>query len=213
MQTELPTAEYEYQARYDYVNCHHPAEKRSLMVALLKVNMEHTKLIHQWMNQPHVARYWQQAWPIDRIQHYLEQQIASYHEVFLLVVNDKPVAYTELYPVSEDRLAQYCTHHPNDWGWHMLIGPPDFIGCGLSPALGQTILRYLFEQKHAPQVFCEPDSRNLRMINFVSRLQHKSQGLVQLGNKLARIMMCEQGDFMSFAPPSLSYKTTTGVLA
>lgn len=213
MLPEPTTNRYAFQACYDYVQSDRSAQKLPLVVALRKASIGHTELVHHWMNLPHVSEYWQQAWSVEKIRDYLKQQIASYHEVFIVFVNDRPVAYTEFYPVAEDNLAMHCSHQPHDWGWHILIGPTDFIGCGLSPAIGHAVLQYLFHHKHASQVFCEPDSRNLRMINFVRRLQHKDRGLIQLGEKLARLMVCERKDFNSLVLPTLSYKTTQEALA
>lgn len=184
----------------------------TLTVRLLAVNASDSvqvERLHRWMNLSHVSEFWQQAWPVERIDGYLKKQVTSYHEVFWVYLNEMPVAYTELYPVTQDLLGQNCVHDINDWGWHLLIGPPTFIGCGLSPAIGHAILSHLFNHTLANEIFCEPDHRNGRMIKFVSRLAHRDRGLVQLGSKCARLMTCHRNDFDRLTLPTLNYKPST----
>ena len=166
-------------------------------------------LVHQWMNEPHVEEFWQQAWSVGRIATYLKDQIASYHEILIVSVNGFDVAYTELYPVAKNALSECCEHHPSDWGWHLLIGPPEFIGCGLSAAIGHAIVSYLFAMTDSTQVFCEPDHRNTRMIKYVKRLAHDDIGIIQLGPKTAQLMRCEQLKFITSLQPNLEIDLTS----
>jgi len=180
--------------------------QKEMVVKLIPANVnEHYSLLHNWMNKHHVSEYWQQAWSIDRIKQYLDDQIGSYHQVFIVLVDERPIAYTELYLVCEDPLGEKCAHKNNDWGWHLLIGPSDFIGCGLSKGVGHTIMSYLFIVKHAESIFCEPDTRNKRMINFTTALGHRNLGTIQLGNKRANLMKCSHKDYDKIKIPVLTF--------
>ncbi len=190
--------------------------ERKLDVSLVPADLaQHARLLHNWMNLPHVAEFWMQAWPLPRIREYLSQQLHSYHRVLFVYVNGHPVAYTELYPVAEDTLGTFCRHGEHDWGWHLLIGPESFIGCGLSLAVGHSICQYLFTETRAESLFCEPDVRNERMQHFVQRLAHQDKGMLAFGPvttgdwvsmKQARLMRCDRSDFTALTLPPLRYR-------
>lgn len=198
--------------QYDYCVSGALERVKSLEVSLRPACVNNdVELVHQWMNYPHVAEFWQQAWSEEKIAAYLKRQINSYHQVMIVSVNQIPVAYTELYPVADDPLSGCCEHNIEDWGWHLLVGPPEFIGCGLSAAVGHAIVSYLFENTSADEIFCEPDHANQRMIRFVAQLAHEDRGLIQLGKKCARLMVCRRENFESLSLPILTYTPVAGV--
>ncbi|BFM15926.1 rhizobactin siderophore biosynthesis protein RhbD [Maricurvus nonylphenolicus] len=207
----LPSVAQAYSRQYDYVVSGARENVKSLEICLKPASLNDLGLVHQWMNYPHVAEFWQQAWPEEKIAGYLEQQINSYHNVMIVSVNQVPVAYTELYPVIDDPLSKRCDHSAEDWGWHLLVGPPEFVGCGLTAAVGHAIVSYLLEHTIADEIFCEPDYANQRMIRFVSRLAHQDRGLIQLGEKCARLMVCRREDFETLSLPILTYTPVAGV--
>lgn len=161
------------------------------------------KRLWQWMNYPHVAKFWHQAWSKEKIKQYLLKQINSHHAVYFIAIENMPIAYAELYPIKDDVLSTCCEHQYNDWGWHFLIGPQVLIGKGIAHVIGHAILRFLFTQTTAAHIFCEPDVYNQRMINLVKRLAHHSQGVIQLADKKAALMVCNKTDFINLATPQL----------
>ncbi len=96
----------------------------------------HTDLLHRWMNDAEVARFWGMAWARDRIARYLCQQVASAHSVpYLGALDSEPMRYWELYRAEQDRLAEHYPARRGDAGVHLLLGPAGYRGRGLGVAL------------------------------------------------------------------------------
>ena len=75
-------------------------------------------IIHQWMNNPLVAQFWQQNHAPEQVRHYLHQQCASYHDVLVIELNQIPVAYSEIYHIKDDLLAYFIPKkqaHGEQW--------------------------------------------------------------------------------------------------
>ena len=181
-----------------------------ITVSLKHLNQDmDAERLHRWMHFEHVIEFWQQAWPLAQIQRYLEDKIASYHEVFWLTINDRPIAYAELYPVAQDVIAPYCGNQ-QDWGWHLLIGPKAYCGSGLSPAIGHCIASFLFKYSHASNLYCEPDHRNTRMIRYLEKLGYSQLAKIRLPEKHAVLMQLAQNDFNQIAKPELYFKPKQG---
>src|SRR5262249_53132905 len=86
-------------------------------------------LVHSWMNDPEVARFWKKPWPRVRIASYLHGQDRSLHSnAYLGVLNGVPMSYWELYRADLDPLAQHYTAREHDAGVHVLLGPAEYRG-------------------------------------------------------------------------------------
>ncbi|HEX8705442.1 MAG TPA: GNAT family N-acetyltransferase, partial [Myxococcaceae bacterium] len=79
--------------------------------------------VHRWMQAPHVAAFWKQAWPVEPWRAELERQAAGNHSLpCMLALEGEPVAYLEVYRVVRDRLAGHYPVRPYDLGVHVAIG-------------------------------------------------------------------------------------------
>jgi hypothetical protein len=87
-----------------------------------------------WMAQPHIQRWWQQDWPVERWVQELSTQRAGEHSIpCVAAVDAEDFGYVELYRVRHDRLAEYYASDEHDWGVHVAIGDVTRVGCGHSP--------------------------------------------------------------------------------
>ena len=122
-------------------------------------------LVHGWMQQPHVAPWWELGGPEGVVGEYLARQAALAHLQQCIVSDDGgPFAYVETYRVADDPLAAYYEARPGDRGFHLLVGPPERLGSGAGRELvGQVVMRLLAEPG-TTRVVCEPDARNARML-------------------------------------------------
>jgi acetyl CoA:N6-hydroxylysine acetyl transferase len=93
-------------------------------------------LVHRWMNDPAVARFWGLDGCIERTaDHLAEQRILPHTEPYLARLAGRPIGYWELYRPAEDRPAAHYPARPDDLGIRLLIGEPDVRGLGLGPLL------------------------------------------------------------------------------
>jgi len=123
-------------------------------------------LVHGWMQQPHVAPWWELAGARDVVRSYLQRQAALAHVQLWVATDERHGAfgYVETYRAADDPLASYYDGQPGDRGFHLLVGPPELLGRGLGHALVRHVAERLLREPGATRVVCEPDVRNARML-------------------------------------------------
>ena len=153
----------------------------------------HTDLLHRWMNDPEVARFWGMGWPPERIARYLCRQLDSAHSVpYLGALDCEPMSYWELYRAEQDRLAEQYPARRGDAGVHLLLGPAGYRGRGL----GATLLRAVSDwqlRTDAERVVAEPDVRNTRSVRAFQRAGFRQAGEIDLPDKRAVLLIRGEG--------------------
>jgi RimJ/RimL family protein N-acetyltransferase len=144
-----------------------------------------------WMQQPHVERWWQQSWSVERWARELEQQVAGEHSTpYLVTVDGEDFAYVEVYRVRHDRLAKYYRFGEEDRGVHVAIGDVSRVGRGL----GRELLRSLSERvfntdPDCAQVVAEPDVTNVPSVRAFAAAGFVQRRELQLPEKTALLMV------------------------
>jgi RimJ/RimL family protein N-acetyltransferase len=146
-------------------------------------------IIHQWMNDPVVARYWQLDGPVERTARYLtEQRDLAHAEPYLARLRGRPAGYWEIYRAAEDRLADYYPGRPDDVGIHLLIGEPDLRGLGLG-TLMLTALCDAIQQESRCRVVAEPDERNTASVRAFVGAGFTPSATITLPEKRATLVI------------------------
>jgi RimJ/RimL family protein N-acetyltransferase len=148
----------------------------------------HLELVHGWMNEPHVAPWWNLAVSRDEIRAYLSQ--LRHVEPWIACLDGVPFGYVETYRVADDPLASHYRFDSEDRGWHVLVGDTDFLGTGASRELGRVVVERLLEQ--GERVVCEPDVRNARMLAYCHALGGRLQAELELPDKRAALIVWER---------------------
>lgn len=171
--------------------------KSDTEVKLRRMTLEHDlDMIHEWMNYPHVAEFWLLDKPIEVLrEHYIKALADDHHRLYIVSINGKEIAYTEIYHAIRDRLGEKYEAHPDDWGWHLLIGPKDQVGAGLSEAIIRGITHFIFESTNALKVVGEPDHRVKPYIALSERMGYEDQGFIQFPEKKAILFYCYKDRF------------------
>lgn len=148
-------------------------------------------LVHGWMDAPHVADRWGQAWPLDRWRDELAHQLAGAHSRPCLVRRDgDPVAYVELYRVVRDRLAAHYAVRSADLGVHIAIGDPARTGRGLGSALLAALADGLLAADAAcTRVVAEPDETNTASVAAFRRAGFRPAGRVTFPHKTSALLV------------------------
>jgi acetyl CoA:N6-hydroxylysine acetyl transferase len=129
------------------------------------------ELVHGWMQERHVAPWWELAGPRERVGSYLRAQAALEHlECWIASEDERPFAYVETYEAIADPLGAHYAALPGDRGLHLLVGPPELLGGGAARRLGRHLLTWLLAQPQVTRVVCEPDVRNERMLAYCRAL-------------------------------------------
>lgn len=99
----------------------------------------------RWMNDPEVARIWEEEGDLDRHRTYLSAIDLDPHMYSMIAsFDDEPFAYFEVYWAKESRIAPFYDVHDYDRGWHVLVGEPSFRGKAYATAWLTSISHYIF---------------------------------------------------------------------
>lgn len=121
-------------------------------------------VIHRWMNDPVVARYWGLDGPAERTADHLAEQRALPHtEPYLARLSGRAVGYWEIYRAAEDRLAALHQAGPDDIGIRLLIGEPDLRGLGLGSLLLKALCDEIQRESRC-RVVAAFDERNIAAV-------------------------------------------------
>lgn len=148
-------------------------------------------LVHSWMNDPEVARFWHKAWARDRIEAYLRQQDGSAHSTpYLGELDGTPMSYWEFYRADLDPLARYYPAQDHDVGIHLLLGPAHCRGRGLAVTLLRAVFTWLLDaDPHAGRVVGEPDVNNERVLRICEQAGFRRAAVIDLPDKQAALMI------------------------
>ncbi|WP_084468924.1 GNAT family N-acetyltransferase [Nocardiopsis trehalosi] len=151
--------------------------------------------VHAWMNLPHVAAFFDQAWPRDRWAGDLAAQHAgTFSRPCLVALDGDPVAYVELYRAARDVVARHYDAHPHDVGVHIAIGDPGRVGRGLGPRLLDALARAVFAaDPDCRRIVMEPDAANTAARRAAERAGLALLGEVDLPHKRAALLVRSRG--------------------
>lgn len=146
-------------------------------------------LIHRWMNDPAVARYWDLDGPVERTAAHLAEQRALTHSAACLArLSGRPIGYWEVYRAAEDRIAGHYPARPDDVGVHLLIGEPDARGIGLGPAL-LTAFCDAVQRERRCRIVAEPDETNVASVRAFLAAGFAPAATVDLPEKRATLVI------------------------
>jgi acetyl CoA:N6-hydroxylysine acetyl transferase len=148
-------------------------------------------LVHTWMNDPEIARFWRMSWPPQKIASYLQQQDRSAHSTaYLGELDGVPMSYWELYRADLDALAQHYVAREHDAGLHLLLGPAECRGHGLGASLLHAVSSWQLDaDPDATRVVAEPDAENKRAIRAFERAGFRRTVDFDLPHKRAALMI------------------------
>lgn len=148
------------------------------------------ELVHSWMNDPEVARFWKMPWPRVEIASYLHRQDRSLHSTpYLGILDGVPNSYWELYYAALDPLGQHYAAREHDVGLHMLLGPAECRGRRLAGDLVRTVSTRLVNRDPRTRVVAEPDVENTRAIRTLEAIGFRRAADLDLPNKRAALMV------------------------
>ncbi|MEE6131479.1 GNAT family N-acetyltransferase [Priestia sp. GS2] len=154
--------------------------------------------LHGWMNQEHVIPFWNLDKPRAEYASHLKHFLAKKHQQLLIgEIDGQPMSYWEAYMVSEDLIRHYYDYEKGDQGIHLLIGEKDYLGKGFIYPLMLRLMKRMFEVSETKRIMAEPDIRNEKMIHVFEKCGFQQLKTVELPDKTAMLLYCQQDVFES----------------
>lgn len=148
-------------------------------------------IIHTWMNDPDVARWWDLAGDVDTTaRHLVERHSLTHATTYVGCLDDQPVSYWELYRADLDPLAEHYASRPHDVGVHLIIGPASHRGRGLGSLLLFVVTDLILRAAPDTQrVVADPDVRNSASIAAFRRAGFRRAADLALPGRTAALMI------------------------
>lgn len=103
------------------------------------------ELISEWMNRPHLAETWRYNYPADQWRQHLSNQFAgNYSRPYVININERPMAYMELFRAAQDEIANLYRADPYDVGLHIAFGEFEMLKSGHGAPLFFGLVEGLF---------------------------------------------------------------------
>lgn len=156
----------------------------------------------EWMNQPRVAEFWEQAWPKSQQREYLQKTLADPHkQPVIACFGNQPFAYFEVYWAMEDRLGPYYNAKPYDRGVHLLVGDKRFLGTKYFYAWMHSISHFMFLDEPRTQCLVgEPRYDNKALLRYIPKLPGWTLDKeFDFPHKRARLLLCDRTRFFAEA--------------
>ena len=149
---------------------------------------------HTWMNNPRVAKFWEEQGDLEKHQAFMVNALADPHVHSLVgCLDDKPFGYFEVYWAKEDRIAPFYPVGDYDRGIHMLVGEdwargPQHIAAWL-PSLAHYVM---LDDPRTHAVVCEPRVDNERMIGYLQQYGFAYLRQFDFPHKRAALLVLER---------------------
>lgn len=174
---------------------HNPTIRKTIAFRLVNLEQD-LRLIHNWMNQPHVIPFWNLELPVEKMQEHLEKVSADTHQtLYIGMLDGVSMSYWESYWAADDIVAQHYETHPADQGIHLLIGPPECLGKGYALPLLQAMTEFQFQHLETQKIVAEPDIRNHKMIHVFEQCGFEFQKEITLPDKTAALLFFDRARF------------------
>lgn len=179
---------------------YHQASGKTITMRPIDLHRDLDQLF-EWVHHPHTIPNWQLNKPkVQLYQHFRKAQENRHQSLFIVAVDQQELCYAETYFAPYDRLANFCEVSADDYGLHLLIGPPHAIGQGYSELILCTLTDYLFTYHRAKRVLVEPNHRMQQMSILERKLGFSNLGFIKLPEKKAILYAAEAEHFYSRYP-------------
>lgn len=157
---------------------------------------EDMSMLYRWMHAEHVVAQWQLHLAMPQLKVHFEKMVVDDHQrLYIILCDNRPIGYTEIYEAYRDRLSLYYKAKPTDMGWHILLGEPDVVGRGYLKPIGIMITRFIFEHTDAKKIVTEPDSKTEVYKWVADSFAYKVQRLAEMPEKTAALYFCYRDEF------------------
>lgn len=157
---------------------------------------EDMPLLYKWMHAEHVVEQWQLHLPMPQLRVHFEKMLADDHQrLYIVLCEDVPIGYVEIYEAARDRLSHYYKAKESDMGWHLLLGDTVVVGKGYLKPIVMMLSKFIFEHTAAKKIVGEPDSKVEAYKWVADGFAYQLQRLIDMPEKKASLYFCNRDEF------------------
>ncbi len=155
----------------------------------------------QWMNNPRVAEFWEQAWTEDKLKEFVENRFSDGFTLPLIgEIDGQPFGYFEVYWAAQDRLAPYYDFQEFDRGIHLLVGDENYRGKQYFDAWLRALCHYVFlDDVRTQRIVMEPRFDNVKLFKRLASSAFEKQFEFNFPHKRSALMMMKRELFFDLA--------------
>ncbi|HVI46124.1 MAG TPA: GNAT family N-acetyltransferase [Chitinophaga sp.] len=153
-------------------------------------------VIHNWVNREY-ARYWQmQDTTLEEVRAaYVSIMQGKDAKVYMGFHHNEPAFLLECYWVMNDPLGAYYDVHSGDYGFHILVAPPDNRIPNFTWNIFTTIIDFILSDPAVQRLVVEPDVRNEKIHILNKRAGFEYQKIIDLPHKQAYLAFCTREQY------------------
>ncbi|MBO3639964.1 acetyltransferase [Acinetobacter soli] len=171
---------------------------------LREVCLEHDlRILHRWMHEPHVIPQWKlNISQSDLAVHFEKMHMDDHQRLYIIQIDASDVGYLEIYEAARDRLALYYAAHPDDMGWHILLGEKSVVGKGHFRAVMKMMCQFVFQHTPALKIVGEPDITVRSYAYVADQIAFEAKQILNMPEKQAVLYHCDRDRFLQLCGES-----------
>jgi len=143
-----------------------------------------------------VLPYWEQDDPLPQVRDTIAERAANDDQtLYIGSLDHVPMSYWESYWAAADRLAEHYDAEPADQGFHLLIGPTEYLGKGYAVPLLKAMTAFQFQHPETRRIVTEPDVRNDAVIHSLEQCGFERRDEIEFPDKTGQLMFCWRDTF------------------
>jgi RimJ/RimL family protein N-acetyltransferase len=162
------------------------------MISFEPLNALHLPLLHEWIQRPHVAEWWEAPRSMEDIEHEY-QPIAngkSTTRAFLALLNDEPIGFIQSYVVMASGDGWWEDENdPGARGIDQFLANANQLNQGLGTLMVKAFVEQLFGDPAVTKVQTDPSPNNQRAIRCYRKAGFVERGEVRTPDGTALLMV------------------------
>lgn len=152
-------------------------------------------LMHDWLNRPHMARWWHGAKTIQEVREKYLPRIAGNGSAvpYLACVDGEPLGYIQYYiAVEGDPRWWPDTPGPGVWGIDTFLADGERLNQGLGTSMVSQFVAFLFRSPDVTEIRVDPAPDNARAIRCYEKAGFRRVGDITTPDGPAVWMVCKR---------------------
>ncbi|KTD82223.1 GNAT family N-acetyltransferase [Legionella waltersii] len=162
-------------------------------IQFLPLHEGHIPLLRQWLNEPHVAEFWQETGNEEELrQKFLEKIPERGVSPFIISFDQRPIGYIQYYEANKIGGGWWPDAKEGTFGIDQLIGDPMYINRGYGTKIISQFVDLLFNNPQVKEIITDPDPKNHRAVRVYEKVGFNRIGVIQTPGGEALLLRMER---------------------